>query len=80
MFVTASVPKSSRGTANGLAQTSASLARAIGPAMGTSMFSLSVQYNLLGGYFVYVVFMTVSALALVLAAQLPEEVWEERDD
>ncbi|KAJ7690108.1 hypothetical protein B0H17DRAFT_1290721 [Mycena rosella] len=49
MFVTASAPKSSRGTANGLSQTSVALARAIGPAMSTSLFSLSVQHNLLGG-------------------------------
>ncbi|KAJ7116527.1 major facilitator superfamily domain-containing protein, partial [Mycena epipterygia] len=77
MFVTASVPKSSRGTANGLSQTSVAIARAIGPAMSTSLFSLSVQHNLLGGYFVYAVFFVLSSFALVLAGRLPAEVWDD---
>ncbi|KAJ7760685.1 major facilitator superfamily domain-containing protein [Mycena maculata] len=77
MFITASAPKSSRGTVNGLSQTSAALARAIGPALSTSLFSLSVQYNLLGGYFVYVFFFVLSGLALVLAEHLPNQIWED---
>ncbi|KAJ7510515.1 major facilitator superfamily domain-containing protein [Mycena galericulata] len=80
MFITASVPKSSRGTANGLSQTSAAMARAIGPAMSTSLFSLSVQHNLLGGYLVYLIFFAISGLALVLAGRLPDEVWDDVED
>ncbi|KAJ7354216.1 major facilitator superfamily domain-containing protein [Mycena albidolilacea] len=80
MFVQASAPKSSRGTANGMSQTSASLARALGPALSTSLFSLSVEHNLMGGYFVYFVFFAFSMFALVLAGQLPEEIWDEVDD
>jgi MFS family permease len=80
MFVTSSAPTNSRGTANGLAQTSVSVARAIGPALSTSLFSLSVQHNLLGGYAVYAVFIVISAFALVLAGHLPAEMWEEVDD
>jgi MFS family permease len=80
MFVQASAPKSSRGTANGMSQTSASLARALGPALSTSLFSLSVEHNLMGGYFVYFVFFAFSIFALVLAGQLPEEIWDEVDD
>ncbi|KAJ7820078.1 major facilitator superfamily domain-containing protein [Mycena olivaceomarginata] len=76
----ASAPKSSRGTANGMSQTSASLARALGPALSTSLFSLSVEHNLMGGYFVYFVFFAFSIFALVLAGQLPEEIWDEVDD
>ncbi|KAJ7667205.1 major facilitator superfamily domain-containing protein [Mycena rosella] len=64
MLVTASAPKSSRGTVNGLSQTSVALARAIGPAMSTSLFSLSVQHHLLGGYMVYLVYFLLSILAL----------------
>ncbi|KAJ7674120.1 hypothetical protein B0H17DRAFT_1208252 [Mycena rosella] len=55
MFLTASAPVSSRGTINGLAQTAVSSAKAFGPAMATSLFSLSVEKNLLGGYAMYVV-------------------------
>ncbi|KAJ7110829.1 major facilitator superfamily domain-containing protein [Mycena crocata] len=80
MFITASAPKSSRGSANGLAQTSVAIARAIGPAMSTSLFSLSVQHNLLGGYLVYLIFFVLSGFALVLAGRLPDEVWDDVDD
>lgn len=80
MFVTASAPKSSRGSVNGVSQTLVALARAIGPAMSTSLFSLSVQHNLLGGYLVYVIFVVLSGLALVLAHRLPDEVWDDVDD
>ncbi|KAJ6468335.1 major facilitator superfamily domain-containing protein [Mycena sanguinolenta] len=80
IFVTASAPKSSRGAVNGMSQTLVALARAIGPAMATSLFSLSVQHNILGGYMVYLVFVILSGFALVLAKHLPTEVWEEVDD
>ncbi|KAJ7746312.1 major facilitator superfamily domain-containing protein [Mycena metata] len=80
IFVTAAAPISSRGTVNGLSQTSVSVARAIGPAMSTSLFSISVQHNLLGGYMVYLVFFLISGVALGLAGRLPEEVWDDVDD
>ncbi|KAJ7434864.1 major facilitator superfamily domain-containing protein [Mycena latifolia] len=66
IFVTASAPARSRGTA-------------LGPAMATSLFSLSVEQNLLGGYAVYAVLFGLSALALTVATRLPAEVWEEVD-
>jgi MFS family permease len=79
MFVTAAAPKSSRGTVNGLSQTSVAIARAIGPAMSTSLFSFSVQHNLLGGYLVYLVFFVLSGFALLLAVRLQLEIWEDVD-
>ncbi|KAJ7115631.1 major facilitator superfamily domain-containing protein [Mycena crocata] len=80
MFLTASAPTSSRGTVNGMAQTAVSAAKAVGPALATSLFSLSVEKNLLGGYAVYVALLCLSSLALLLARRLPDEVWEELDD
>jgi hypothetical protein len=81
MFITASSPnKRSLGATNGLSQTTVSIARAIGPAMSTSLFSLSVQRNLLGGYAVYAILFGLSSLAMLLAVQLPHEMWEESDD
>ncbi|KAJ6540829.1 major facilitator superfamily domain-containing protein [Mycena vulgaris] len=80
MFLSASVPTSSRGTVNGIAQTAVSSAKAIGPAMATSLFSLSVEQNLLGGYAVYALLLALSSLALLLATSLPAEVWEEVDE
>ncbi|KAJ7075174.1 major facilitator superfamily domain-containing protein [Mycena belliarum] len=79
MFIVASAPKSSRGTVNGLSQTTASISRAIGPVLSTSLFSLSVEWNILGGYAVYAFFFILSALALLLARRLPERVWDEED-
>ncbi|KAF8207042.1 major facilitator superfamily transporter [Mycena galopus ATCC 62051] len=80
LFVTSSAPKSSRGTVNGLSQTSVAFARAIAPALATSLFSLSVQHNLFGGYMVYFVFVVLSAFAVILAGRLPDEVWDDVDD
>ncbi|KAJ7217117.1 major facilitator superfamily domain-containing protein [Mycena pura] len=79
MFLTASAPKNSRGTVNGLGQTSVSVARAIGPALSTSLFSLSVERNLLGGQAIYAVFFAISACAVILATHLPAEVWDEEN-
>ncbi|KAF8886148.1 major facilitator superfamily domain-containing protein [Infundibulicybe gibba] len=78
MYITASSPnKHSLGATNGLAQTSVSLALAFGPVISTSLFSLSVEKNLLGGYAVYVVLVTISCMAVRLAARLPGKMWEE---
>ncbi|KAF8886152.1 major facilitator superfamily domain-containing protein [Infundibulicybe gibba] len=81
MYVTASSPnKHSLGATNGLAQTSVSLAQALGPVISTSLFALSVERNILGGYAVYVVLLAISCLATRLAVCLPEKVWEEKGD
>jgi hypothetical protein len=81
MYVTASAPnKRSLGATNGLSQMSVSISRAIGPALSTSLFSYSVQHNILGGYAVYLPMIILSLLALILGMQLPEHVWEEKDD
>ncbi|KAF9016605.1 MFS general substrate transporter [Hymenopellis radicata] len=81
MFITASAPnKASLGATNGLSQTVVSITRAIGPAFATSLFSLSVEKNILGGYGVYALFFILSILALFLAVQLPMEMWEDSDE
>ncbi|KAJ7895065.1 major facilitator superfamily transporter [Mycena leptocephala] len=56
-----------------------SFARAIGPALSTSLFSLSVECNILGGYAVYAFFFLLSVAALLLGRRLPEQVWKEDD-
>ncbi|KAF8813403.1 MFS general substrate transporter [Phlegmacium glaucopus] len=78
MFITASAPnKRSLGATNGLSQMTVSIARAIGPALSTSLFSFSVQNDILGGFGVYVFFATLSVLALLLATRLPFKVWDQ---
>ncbi|KAF8875781.1 major facilitator superfamily domain-containing protein [Infundibulicybe gibba] len=68
------------GATNGLSQMGVSLARAVGPALATSLFSFSVERNMLGGYAVYVILFCISCLAIFLAVLLPENMWEEQDD
>lgn len=51
------------GTLNGVAQMLSSLVRSAGLAIGPSLFALSIQKNLLGGYAIYV-YMFVTALIL----------------
>ena len=72
MFITASAPnRHSLGATNGLSQMTVSIARAIGPAMSTSLFSFCVENNIFGGFGVYVIFATLSLFALRLATCLP---------
>ncbi|TEB39446.1 MFS general substrate transporter [Coprinellus micaceus] len=74
MFVTASAPnKRSLGATNGLSQTTVSMARAIGPALSTSLYSFSIEYNILGGYGVYAVLAFLSVGAFILSQQLPRK-------
>ncbi|KAF8875938.1 major facilitator superfamily domain-containing protein [Infundibulicybe gibba] len=81
IYITTSSPnKRSLGATNGLSQMSASVAGTVAPVLATSLFSLSVERNLLGGYAVYAVLFCISSLAIFLAVLLPEKVWEEKDD
>ncbi|KAF8630250.1 hypothetical protein AX15_003027 [Amanita polypyramis BW_CC] len=79
IYVTASSPnESSLGATNGISQTMVSIARAIGPALSTSLFSFSLENNILGGYAVYVILFTLSCLATLLALRLPPKPWDVR--
>ncbi|KDR78788.1 hypothetical protein GALMADRAFT_244335 [Galerina marginata CBS 339.88] len=81
MYVTESAPnRRSLGATNGLAQTTVSTARAIGPALSTSLFSFSIQHSVLGGYGVYAILTSLAALALLLAVQLPQQLWNNQED
>ncbi|KAG5349872.1 hypothetical protein C0989_001468, partial [Termitomyces sp. Mn162] len=80
MFITASAPsKRALGATNGLSQTAASIVRAAGPAMTTSLFAASAEHNLMWGYAVYAIFFIFSCLAVRLASRLPHEMWKEAD-
>ena len=80
MFITASAPnKRSLGATNGLSQMTVSIARAIGPALATSLFSFSVENNIFGGFGVYVIFSIVSIVAVLFATRLPLKVWDQHE-
>ncbi|KAG0707245.1 MFS general substrate transporter [Suillus ampliporus] len=77
MFITASAPsKNTLGAINGLGQTCTSIARAVGPALATSLFAFSKQHNLLYGNAVFVIFMVLGGVQMWLAAQLPDEIYD----
>ncbi|KAG2153184.1 major facilitator superfamily domain-containing protein [Suillus clintonianus] len=79
LFITASAPSNNvLGAINGLGQTSASVARAVGPALATSLFALSKEHNILGGNAVYVVLIMLAGLFRWLASQLPD--LQDRDE
>jgi hypothetical protein len=59
------------GSANGAAQMVTSGSRALAPAFASSLFSLSIQHNLLGGYAVYYIFVFLSAIVVQGSRYLP---------
>ncbi|KAG8731783.1 hypothetical protein FRC10_001453 [Ceratobasidium sp. 414] len=74
IFVTsAAQSKHTLGTLNGISQTTISVIRAIGPATATSLFALSVNKQLLGGWFVYAVLASVNIAGLVASRWLKEQ-------
>ncbi|KAG1906449.1 MFS general substrate transporter [Suillus fuscotomentosus] len=80
MFMRASAPtKNTLGAINGLGQTSASVARAIGPGLATSLFAASKEYNLLGGNAVFVILFMVAIAQRWLGSQLPDKL-QDRDE
>jgi hypothetical protein len=80
MFVTASAPaKNVLGIVNGLSQSSGSVARALGPALTTSLFAFSKQHNIFNGNAVYVFLITLSGVLSWLGSQLPDEI-QDRDE
>ena len=78
MYITTSAPnKRNVGAVNGLGHTLVSLARGVGPALVTSFYSLSVERNIFGGQAVYILLSLLSVCALVFAARLPCNLWDE---
>jgi hypothetical protein len=80
IYVRTAAPEGALGATNGLAQTSISVVRAIGPAASTSLYALSVQYNILGGWFVYLVLTIIAVGALGASVRLPENLWTSEEE
>ena len=76
MYVSYAAPnKRSLGVTNGIAQTMVSIQRAIGPAAATSLFAFSLDHNILGGNFAYVLLLVSVWAGLGLAIHLPTSMW-----
>lgn len=77
IYITSASPnKRSLGATNGFAQTVISVVRTIGPAMSTSLFALTTERHILGGYGVYIILMIITAGSLLVAAHLPHGAWK----
>ena len=77
MYVCSAAPnKRSLGATNGLAQTVVSIQRTVAPAAAASLFAFSVQNDILGGYFTYVVLLAAVCCSMCVAVQLPKTTWK----
>ena len=80
MFVsTASPNKRSLGATNGLAQTMVSIQRTVGPAAAASLLAFSLEHNILGGNFVYVMLLAIVSFGLGVAVLLPRKLWSHNE-
>ena len=82
IFIAAAAPnKASLGATNGLAQVSVSAVRAVGPALASSMYSLSIDedHHYMGGWLVYYVVVALSLGAIWVGSLLPEHPWRDTD-
>jgi len=80
MYISTAAPnKRSLGATNGIAQTMVSIQRSVGPAAAASLFAFSLEKNILGGNFAYVVMLAVVWVGLGVAVRLPKETWKHNE-
>lgn len=81
MYISSAAPnKRSLGATNGLAQTVVSIQRTIGPAAATALFAFSLENNIMGGNFAYMVLILLVIVGLFVAVQLPSSTWGQDDN
>ncbi|KAL1669216.1 major facilitator superfamily domain-containing protein [Schizophyllum commune] len=74
VYIIDSAPtQNSMGSVNGLAQASATLVRTFAPWISTSLLSLSLQKNLLGGRLIYFFVICVACTGLTATSLLPKQ-------
>ncbi|KAF4596671.1 hypothetical protein EYR38_008059 [Pleurotus pulmonarius] len=74
IYISASAPsRSLLGATNGLAQTTVSIMRAIGPAAANSLFSLSIEKQYLGGWMGFIRLSHFASLRTMAAAKFSPE-------
>jgi hypothetical protein len=57
-----------------------SIQRTVGPAAAASLFAFSLDNNVLGGNFTYVVLLIIVWAGLGLAVQLPSNTWKHDNE
>ena len=79
MYISSAAPAGMLGATNGLAQTVVSVQRAVGPAIAASLFSFSLENNILGGYGVFYALTLGTLAALWVASRLPPIGWKPEE-
>ena len=82
IFIAAAAPnKTSLGATNGLAQLSASVVRAVGPAMVNSIYALSIDedHHYMNGQLVYYWTVALSIGAIWVGSLLPKNPWKGKN-
>ncbi|OZJ03734.1 hypothetical protein BZG36_04148 [Bifiguratus adelaidae] len=82
LMVNNSAPPEMLGTVNGIGQTSVSFVRAIGPALGGSIWSWSLTNSLpfpFDNYFIFLVMSVLTTVGYLLSLRVPEWVAEARE-
>ncbi|KAF8513960.1 MFS general substrate transporter [Gautieria morchelliformis] len=81
IFITSAAPtRNALGTTTGLNQSVVCLTGAVGPAATASLFAFSLEHNLLGGQFVYIVLVALVLLALSVSSRLPNVMTRASDE
>ena len=81
IFIAAAAPnKSSLGATNGLAQLSVSIVRSVGPAVASSLYSLSIDedHHYMNGGLVYYVTVAIGLCAIWVGSLLPSCPWKNK--
>ncbi|TFK27810.1 MFS general substrate transporter [Coprinopsis marcescibilis] len=72
ILVVSHAPKGHLGASNGIAQMIASIMRSIAPTVATSLFSVSLERSLAGGYMVYYILLVVVVVGIRISFLLPQ--------
>ena len=74
IIIVNSAPSSAAlGATNGLAQALGSSMRALAPSVASSLFSMSLESQMMGGNMVYIVLSGLALVGMSLAYQLPRQ-------
>ena len=73
IIVNSAPSRAALGATNGLAQAVSSAMRGFAPSIALSLFSASLEWQMMGGNMVYIVLSGLALVGLNLACQLPQE-------
>ncbi|KIJ40518.1 hypothetical protein M422DRAFT_60558 [Sphaerobolus stellatus SS14] len=77
LYITAAAPsRFALGATNGLAQTTGAIVRCVAPPCASTLFALSIRFNIFSGNFSYLVMAIVAIGAGMVTRLLPETPWE----